>query len=355
MISFVVCGNGYGHLKRVLSVVNEILNINTEQPITLFCNENHMRFAKGEINFKSNTTINFDSSLSENEISWIESESFREEKYRKWERDLARNRSFQSSTLIVSDNHILPARMHRNSLLMGSFLWHDVTIVNSPDIEKIKLEEASYLIENRPALICVNDMVMPGLIDFTTPIKLPWFCTKYQVINILNKNNRFLVTGGGTELINAYLLNLIEIVSLDNLDKTFFLDSKLFQMCSFHDRANIELFEFGDEHFASLSGVICRPGVGILTDCVRYDLPSIVLNDAYNLEIEHNANCVNRLMIGESFDSKDVSVRKLSDKVSELINNVKYLENFTSHLRELQTGGAMRAAEFILQKLAVYE
>lgn len=355
MISFVVCSNGYGHLKRVLSVVNEILKINPEQPIKLFCNENHMRFAKGEINFKSNSTIIFDSSLSENEISWIDSESFREKKYRKWEGDLARNRSFQSSSLIVSDNHILPLRMHRNSLLMGSFLWHNATIVNTPDIEKLKQEEASYLIENRPELICVNDMVMSGIIDHTTPIKLPWFCTKHEGNNVLKKNNRFLVTGGGTELINASLLNLIEIVSLDNLDKTFFLDSKLFQMCSFHDRANIELFEFGDEHFASLSGVICRPGVGILTDCVRYDLPSIVLNDAYNLEIEHNANCVNRLMIGKSFDSKDVSVRKLSDKVSELINNVKYLEIFTNHLRELQTGGAMRAAEFILQKLAVYE
>ena len=38
-ISFIVCGNGLGHFKRVLSVCNEIFKISSEIEINIFCSK----------------------------------------------------------------------------------------------------------------------------------------------------------------------------------------------------------------------------------------------------------------------------------------------------------------------------
>jgi UDP:flavonoid glycosyltransferase YjiC (YdhE family) len=355
IISFVVCSNGYGHLKRVMLVVNEILRIKPEQAITIFCADEHRVFAQREINFKSNSIINFDTSLSMNEISWLSPSTIKLTQYKQWADDLLANLNFQSSSLVVSDNHVLPARMHHNPMLMGSFLWHDATLISSPDIEVIRKEEIDYLLEHKPDLICVGDMVMPGIVGQTRPIRMPWFCSKHEGKSVRPHQRSFLVTGGGTELINETLLQVIDSVSKSNQETLFFLDSKLFRKAAFKNRENIHLFGFEDDHFASLSGVICRPGVGILTDCVRYNLPAIVLNDSYNLEIEYNANCVNYLEIGKSIDSYDTSIEKLSLYVSEIINNTIYLKKFTNQLKGIQGGGATKAAETILQKLKTHE
>ena len=354
-ISFYVCSNGYGHLKRVLLVVNEILRLKPEQSITLFCTDEHRVFAQREINFQSNSKINFDTSLSVNEISWLSASTIKLTQYKQWADDLLANHIFQSSSLVVSDNHVLPARMHPNAMLMGSFLWHDATKITSPDIAAIKEEEIGYLLKHKPELICVGDMVMPEIVYQTNPLRMPWFCTKYESETSITRQNSFLVTGGGTELINDTLLQVLDSVSRSNPGVLFFFDSKLYRRATFKDRVNIQLFGFEEYQFASLSGVICRPGVGILTDCVRYNLPAIVLNDAYNLEIEHNANCVNYLEIGKSIDSFDTSIETLSSNVSDLINNTIYLKKFTNQLMGIQGGGAMKAAETILQKLKTHE
>lgn len=354
-ISFFVCSNGYGHLKRVLLVVSNILRIKPDQAINIFCTEEHRVFAQREINFVGDRGINFDTSLSVNEVSWLNSSTMKFTQYQQWADDFLANSIFQSSALVVSDNHVLPARMHRNAMLMGSFLWHDATLITSPDIEIIRKEEIEYLLEHKPELICVRDMVMPGIVSQTSPIKMPWFCSKYEGKRGKTRKKRFLVTGGGTELINDTLLKVIDFVSQFNPEVLFFLDSKLFRKATFKNRENIQLFEFEDDHFASLSGVICRPGVGVLTDCVRFNLPAIVLNDGYNLEIQHNADCVNYLEIGKSIDIHNTSVETISTNVSNLINNTIYLNKFTNELKDIKGGGALQAAHIILQKLKTYE
>lgn len=351
VISFVVCSNGYGHLKRVLLVVNQIIRLKPEQAITLFCTDEHRVFAQREINFQINSQIYFDTSLSVNEISWLSTSTIKLTQYHKWADDLLANHIFQSSSLVVSDNHILPVRMHPNGMLMGSFLWHDATQITSPDIEAIKEEEINYLRQYKPELLCVSDMVMPGIVSQTIPLRMPWFCTKYESEKRIKRQKSFLVTGGGTELINDTLLQVLDSVSGSNPGVLFLLDSKLHLRATFKDRDNIQLFGFEDDQFASLSGVICRPGVGILTDCVRYNLPAIVLNDAYNLEIKHNASRVNYLEIGESFESYNTPIEVLSSNVSDLINDMSNLTKFTNRLKAIQVGGATLAAKTILQKI----
>lgn len=354
-ISFLVCSNGYGHLKRVLLVVKEILRLKPEQSITLFCKDEHREFVKREINFQSNYKINYDNSLSKNEISWLSTSSVNLTQYQKWADELLANQNFQSSSLVISDNHVLPVRMHPNAILMGSFLWHDVTQITSLDIEDIKEDEVNFLLEHKPELICVGDMVMPRIVYQTNPLRMPWFCTKYKSEKNITRRNSFLVTGGGTELLNDTLLQIVESVSRSNPGVCFFLDSKLYLSATFKARDNIQLFGFEDDQFASLSGVICRPGVGILTDCVRYDLPVIALNDAYNSEIIYNSSRVKHLAIGESLASYNTSIESLSSIVSGLINDKNQLSKYINRLKAIRVGGATHAAKIILQKLNIHE
>ena len=353
-ISFIVCSNGYGHLKRVLLVVNEILIIRPTQRIDLFCKEEHIAFAKKESNFESQTSIVFHSDLSTNEISWLKTDSFTLNRYILWKRDIKDNLILRNSSLIISDNHVLPCMIYSNTFLMGSFLWHDATIAETLDIETIREEETAFIKEHHPKIICVADMIMPQIEQQADCIKLPWFTNRYSDRFSNRSHNEILVTGGGTELINASLLKLSDILSLENAEKDFFLDQKLYAACSFRDKSNVHLFSFRKEAFSSLSAVICRPGVGILTDCVTFSIPAIVINDAYNKEINHNAACVNRLGIGKSFDSDGSIPHELATAVSKTINNKDLLTSYIKNLEALETGGARLAAKYILERSDKY-
>ncbi len=105
-----------------------------------------------------------------------------------------------------------------------------------------------------------------------------------------------------------------------------------------------------DENFASLMAIICRPGVGILTDCVRFAKPALVVNDGYNKEINHNASRVNELGIGRSFNSREMSISELAGSLARLLTDEAALKEFTATIKGLETGGARKAADYLLKK-----
>ena len=69
--------------------------------------------------------------------------------------------------------------------------------------------------------------------------------------------------------------------------------NKLFKKINiFNER--VRLFSFTDNDFIKLNAIVCRPGIGILTDCIKYNIPPIAIDDNTNLEISNNALKVER-------------------------------------------------------------
>jgi UDP:flavonoid glycosyltransferase YjiC (YdhE family) len=194
-------------------------------------------------------------------------------------------------------------------------------------------------------------MVMPSLRNQTNLLEQGWFTNRTTLLPTKNKENRrVLITGGGTKLINKQLLalTLVVISRLPNIE--FFLDSKLFKMAE-KIETKLTKFSFSEADFASLDYIICRPGVGILTDCVRFSVPPLVINDGFNREINHNTEKVNELVIGMGVDINENNLNEVADKLCKVIENDQLKLEYVKALNNRIVNGAYSASREIINFL----
>jgi len=348
LISFIICSNGYGHLKRVLSVIKHILNYGSEIKIALFCADSHIRIAKKEINFANNLFFcKFYSELSKNELNWIVDGGVTKNKFDNWKLDIQTNSILQKSHLIISDNHITPLTVFPNVKLMGSFLWDDVSHLNSQESQKVIEEEIGCLKKHRPDMFCLKYFAMPSIFQYANPIELPWYCEKYYGSEG-SKRESILITGGGTALLNFHLSKLVEKIIAIGISETIFLDSKLYDLLCENKELNIKKFSFSDQDFFALKAIICRPGIGILTDCVKFGIPPIVINDGFNNEIDYNSMMVQKLNIGKSFDLRYNEISFIASEIKSIFQNDALMKSFQNSIDKQETNGAKLAAEIIV-------
>jgi hypothetical protein len=318
--------------------------------VNFFCKEPQLIYARNEINFKKDVKINYFSKYSENEFSWIEEEKITWERYQNWKQILLSSPELSTSELIISDNHVLPLSLFDRVLLMGSFLWHDATVPSTGEAKEIIAYERELLRSKPSSLICLGDMVMPSLANQVSLLKQGWFTQRSDLPKKGSNGLKVLVTGGGTELINKQLLSLTLLLSEQHRHIEFFLDSKLYGSGK-NLNSQFNLFSFSEDDFASLDFVICRPGIGILTDCVRYSIPAIVLNDGFNHEINHNAKRVNELGIGIGLDINERNSSEVAEKIGSVIKDKEFKENCINQLRSREVNGAISASEVIINFL----
>ncbi len=351
MISFIVCSNGYGHLKRVLLVVTELIKKKPELPITLFCPPTHIELAKQEINFANNSLITYESSISLNEINWLREETITLERYERWSDDLKNSSILRRSKLVVSDNNVAPLGVFKNSVLMGSFLWPDVVTFHNSEVEAIVESELTTLQKNKPVMLCVKSMAMPAVIENTNSIGLPWFCERYVSHMLENNKKSILITGGGTALVNETLASVaIELAKIRE-DIQIWVDAKIWKLLQQFGMNSIKEFGFSDEDFASLTSIVCRPGIGILTDCMRYGIPPYVINDGFNKEINNNAQRVESIGIGKATNSFEHTPESIARGISEFLKNNESLLAHRQEINKQETNGAVMAAEFLISQL----
>ncbi len=347
MVSFIICSNGYGHLKRVLLVVNEILKSDPTLRINLFCSTHLIIMAQNEINFKASERVNYYSHLALNEISWITGE-LSNTRYEAWVNDIKNCKVLQKSVLIISDNHVAPLQAYSKTLLMGNFLWHDVSLIDTLDKKIIFQHENDLLNLLHPSMLSVKDVVMPNVIAQTQAVQLPWFCTRYEKGKTVLKG-AVLFTGGGTELVNRQLAEMAKAVMIDLPAFTCFVDREINKLLKHHGFKS-NLFSFSDEDFETLDVVVCRPGVGILTDCVKYGITPIVINDDYNREISHNAYRVQELGIGKVIPvAKNISENEIQ-QLKNILTDEVFLKSSKERINNLETNGAEKAATYILKQ-----
>lgn len=347
-IAFIVCSNGYGHLKRVVAIISALLRRNESFEIDIFCKKTLIEFAHRENNFKLGTNIlRYHHDATNNEINWLDEKQITISKYNKWFYELKTNSILNNADLILSDNHVLPLRIFKNSRLIGSFLWYNLNLPLGKEAQKIVNEECDFIRKRKPDMICSEVMAMPEVINYTNPIKLPWYCNRLPKSNMQNSRKAILVTGGGTSLITNFFTNYTKLISILMSEWDIFVDLKLHSEIGKARSKNVKLFKFNDEEFLSLNAIICRPGLGILNDCVKYCIPSIVFEDISNSEINHNAKRVKELGIGISF-SQDTPIDIILYETVALINDDFRINKIRSNLENQVTGGADLCADYIV-------
>ena len=350
LISFIVCSNGYGHIKRVITVVNEINFIDKNIKTIIFINKTHLKFLKASPNFKINEPdrVVFKTTLSEFEPFWDKNLSFK--LYQSWNKKLSQNKFINKSNLIISDNYISPLGVLNNVILMGSFLWIDIENRNK-DINKIIDYENNLLFKNKPEMLCQKDLVMNSVADKTNAIKLPWFCSKTTNQLNLNKKNSILFTGGGTKNNNNFLVKIIKQIRKEDINLKCFVDKNLYKYFKNENpKKIIQEFDFSEDSFSTIKYIVCRPGVGILTDCIKYEIVPIALDFNDNSEMKFNSNIISKIEIGYSL----VISEKINEIAIEILGYINDNKSYLSILKKVKsqlTGGHLEAAKNILSRI----
>jgi UDP-N-acetylglucosamine:LPS N-acetylglucosamine transferase len=349
-LTFVISSNGFGHLKRVTSVLHLILEYNKKLNIFIVCNDIKKRIIKRD---KSLKNLRFCTSIMKYEINWLSPEKNALNQYLKWKNNFENSTVIKKSDLIVSDNLVIPIFSNKKVILMGSFLWHDIIDTINPTFQKIAEAEKNILLLKKPKIVCLESMYMNSISKYTNTVKVPWFTNRIKVKRF-HKNKEVLITGGGTEQLDEILLSIANKIYYNSSLKIF-LDEKLYNKYKKYNTINSLFFfqfDFKEQSFGSLTTIICRPGIGILTECVKYSIPVIAVYDNSNKEISHNAKKITALKIGSSIHIKNNFVSGYYvKKIKNIINSRTILTKYKKEILKQDINGAEKATNLILKEL----
>lgn len=333
-IHFFVCRNGFGHQKRVLSVTNELSLINPSIKIHIHCHYSTFERTKNwtiSEELLKNDSIVFEFQCMEeapdylNGITLISIKDWLEK---------VKTITKDYKGLFIIDNDASLLQIFNNALLMGSFLWSDV-IANSEKMDDFMQFEKNLIQKYQPKIMGVYAMAMPFVKNNQNFVGFPWFCNSHLLKDKnFKERNKILVTGGGTNLNQNTLTNIA--TQLSNNGEDVFVDQQLFHFSNHEFRP----FGFNEIDFLNVKAVFCRPGMGILNDCIAYGIPIFAMEDE-NAELIHNGITIQKLNLGYLV-SKNVK----SETINELLKK-DTLMNFHHAICNQKTEGATLVAKYI--------
>lgn len=345
-ILYIVCPNGQGHLKRSLEIAEICIQSNRRLSFSWFLSEKHQsifRRKASPILFKNSTCTTF---ANEDGLS-ITSLSTKEfpQSFGRWFQALRELIVRDHFDLVLSDNICSPLSLNSHCILIGSFFWHDVIPIN--DNNKEVLEQEAVLAQSqKPTMLYLGNMVMEAVRNGTHGIPLPWFTTKYPGPSQIAKKPQVLISAGLSGDNFDLFLEIAKILS-DNPAFDLQVDKKMYDLLGV---AGVELFDFTKLAFSKLSLIICRPGIGILTDAVCFNIPLLTGCSFTNKEMIHNANRIEQLGIGKKVDLRNFKL--LEKEIKVLLEPTGVRLTMVKKLETQPTGGAQAAAEFINTRLA---
>jgi UDP:flavonoid glycosyltransferase YjiC (YdhE family) len=189
--------------------------------------------------------------------------------------------------------------------------------------------------------------VMPEVERLTRAVRLPWFCERATLPTTRAWPIRnVLLLGGATDAVAPALRDLIRVLHAGTA-ATLFAPQRLLPE-ELRGSPRVRPFGFGDTDFATCDLVIGRPGVGLLTDCVRFALPILCFGDEANAEMRHNALRVEELGIG-----RRVQLGEAAATAQLLRGGITHPEYraWCENLASRKCGGIAGAARFISRKL----
>lgn len=224
---------------------------------------------------------------------------------------------------------------------MGSFLWSDIferEAEKSDALRQFVIEERRILHKYRPPMICVKDIRMPGLAKQTRPIEVPWFA---QDKSIKRDGNQFLsriaLLGGATSIMDEAISLLgKKMAALPAWE--LYLPPHLLKSSAVHAKA----FGFELKDFAQVDLVICRPGIGTITDCISTQTPMITFSENGNLEMDHNSKVLEQMGIARIVKKERDLLPTLLD-ISQNQNYASMVEQFN----KLETTGIQKTLDWL--------
>lgn len=253
-----------------------------------------------------------------------------------------------NADLVISDNLVGILQKRPDTILMGSFLWKDVyahAYPNNPEVQQFVAREERILAQSHPPMLCVGDIAMPCVLKETEAVPLPWFgwetpCRTRQIQQL----KTIAVLAGATDAAADHADQLTMALMAQNSYTIALPQAKIDQL-QLRGWAQVIPFDFSSKAYRLCDLVICRPGVGTITDCITAGTPMAFFYEPANLEMSWNASRLAQKGIAQDWGAEPTSGVML-EALSATGFEVR-LREMAEQLKTIPTDGFDKAIEWL--------
>ena len=294
-VSILVCDNGYGHLKRCLSIAYFLSSKGIM--VDLYGDQKGFKMAN-DIHHKCKNKPNL--------IPWDFSykvDYFLTKKCKNFD-VVKKLPSLKKYDYVLSDNIIEVLFLRKDAILISQFFWHEVI----KGVDKDYKSQCRKLLNiNKPKIFGDRYFTMEYIKKNQNYLSTGIYSPNKKRVHFkknLTKKKNLLITGGNTNQSFNILKNITNYMNSKSLSfvNKVYLDEKLLpdKPSSFMEKFNYQRSQFND-----IMACICRPGLGIISDCIEHNIKLFTIFEENNLEMQHNAKIVNNIGIGEYLRSNN--------------------------------------------------
>jgi hypothetical protein len=330
-IALIACSNGYGHIRRLLLLAQE-LDLYHDVQTTLLAPVKVVNRLVQKLKISSPKLIDFDTHTSQS--NWINGSS------NDWYKKLP---NLEFYNIVISDNLIEILHIRPDAWLSGSFFWHE-SLENFPlkqkDISKKLLKKY------RPKMVSSKLFSSPYLSHCTRLYEVGLFsnCIGHKIE--FNRNRDILIATGkgvGVDSVARYFVN-----SLINLKGRRF--DKLWVEPNLLPEKNPEWMvpaTFTVDMYKRIAAAIIRPGVGTVTDSLVNGAKIFPFYEQYNNEMIRNV-C---LLSSNGYSVFTSNITSAWDDAMMYLENELLQREHIDNINALDVSGAKDFAKIILNSV----
>ena len=355
LILTLVCSNGLGHYRRCIEILSRIQQTKPEAEFLVCCEawqiERMQDWALSR-EFWSGRAKAIHGVMQPG-VSWSNDPSiYGDGRLFSWENRLEKLPELETADLVISDNLPGILRFRPDATLMGSFLWGGLLAAKHPlsaEAQRYAAYESELLLEHKPPMVCVDSLAMPSISELCKPVKTGFMCPEpyTPAVNENFQRDRIAVLVGATPALVSELPNLFESL-LEKADGPIWTSQNLIQRQEKRIAKHLRAFGFSAEDYASCAVVICRPGVGTITECLAQATPMITIYEPGNKEMEHNSLILEQLGVGINA-GPELSCNRMQNALVECLERSAEMQ---LRATTLDRNGFSHAVSYFLDRVA---
>jgi spore coat polysaccharide biosynthesis predicted glycosyltransferase SpsG len=279
-IAIIASNNGLGHIKRCSIVANKVCKRNT---VHFFCCKKKVK--KFKINKKVKIIdfpIDIDYEKFFFDLSWVN-----------------RLKKFSMYDLYYSDNLPGIIKLKKKTIIYANFFWHQI----SKYANKKKINEINNLINTSNAkFVSWNAFGKIDLFKKTFHRKVGMVGNIQKNINYKKRKHVLLSFGTAKNIEKKNIINFLKSRYFLRFTKNFkvFIDELYYKHCLYK---NVYIATHNDQMFKKTYIAIIRPGLGIVTDCIKWKIKMLTYVKNQNKEFKMNSKILKKKLIGVQFSS----------------------------------------------------
>lgn len=329
-VAFLVCDNGYGHLKRCLSIAYYLSN--KGYSVDLYGDKNGFKIAQN---------INYVPINKPKLIPWkfyYDIDYFLSSKSKNLD-VLKRLPPLNIYDFVFSDNIVESLIIRNDTILVSQFFWHEVL----KEINKDYKNECTKILKSFNPIIFGDKYFSMNYIKESNnymPTGLFSLTKNINIKPILGNKKNLLITGGNTsqtiDTLRKIILN-IKTNFLNMFDKIF-VDERLYPS---NPIKKMQKFDYSKSQFEQITACICRPGIGILSDCLENNIRVFTVYENNNFEMIHNSKIIEKIGVGEKLEFENCL------NLINFLNNKTLIDNNYRICNLIDFNGCSNIHEFL--------